>query len=284
MMRSFAIAGLQLNLETADNIDLISRKIDSVMRRFPWVQMVIIGELAGFGPRPSTAETMPGPTENHFGSIAKKHKIWLLPGSLYEQSDGKVYNTTPVLNPEGEVVTRHRKLYPFLPYEQGIEYGEQITVFDIPDVGRFGVSICYDMWFPETTRAMVSAGAEVILHPTMTNTSDREVETVIARASAVQNQCYFVDINSVGEIGYGRSSVIGPQGEVIYQAGCGEEIVTAELDLEQVRRVRERGIMGLGQTLKSFRDAPIKYVVYENGLHGREGLSKLGTLEVPGRI
>ncbi|WP_169544051.1 carbon-nitrogen hydrolase family protein [Sneathiella aquimaris] len=283
-MRSFAIAGLQLNLETADNIDLISRKIDSVMRRFPWVQMVIIGELAGFGPRPSTAETMPGPTENHFGSIAKKHNIWLLPGSLYEQSGGKVYNTTPVLNPDGEVVTRHRKLYPFLPYEQGIEYGEQITVFDIPDVGRFGVSICYDMWFPETTRAMVSAGAEVILHPTMTNTSDREVETVIARASAVQNQCYFVDINSVGEIGYGRSSVIGPQGEVIYQAGCGEEIVTAELDLEQVRRVRERGIMGLGQTLKSFRDAPIKYVVYENGLHGREGLSKLGNLEVPGRI
>ena len=122
-----------------------------------------------------------------------------MPGSIYERDGDRIYNTAPVIDPDGKVVARHRKIYPFLPYERDVACGDAHTVFDIPDVGRFGVSICYDMWFPETTRALAWMGAEVILHPSLTNTVDRDVEIAIARASAATNQCYFIDLNCAGQ-------------------------------------------------------------------------------------
>jgi predicted amidohydrolase len=84
------------------------------------------------------------------------------------------------------------------------------VVFDVPGAGRIGISICYDMWFPETTRTLAAMGAEVILHPTMTDTIDREVELAIARSAAATNQLYFFDINGVGDGGTGRSIVVDP--------------------------------------------------------------------------
>src|SRR3546814_18573531 len=105
------------------------------------------------------------------------------------------------------------------------------------------------MWFPETTRSLVSLGAEVILHPTLTNTIDRDVEIAIARASAASNQCYFVDINVAGELGVGRSVICGPGGEVIHHAGSGRAVLALEVDFAHVRRCRERGWPGLGQQL-----------------------------------
>ena len=187
---------------------------------------------------------MPGPVENYFCGLARKHDVWLIPGSIYELADGKVFNTAPVINPAGEVIARHRKMYPFEPYERGIAGGDQCTVFDIPDVGRFGLSICYDMWFPETTRTMVWKGADVILHPTMTNTIDRDVELSIARASAATNQCYFVDINNAGGLGYGRSIIVGPEGDVLHESGSGHEIIPVRLDLTKVGEVRKMVCMG----------------------------------------
>ncbi len=108
---------------------------------------------------------------------------WLLPGSLYELDGDVIYNTAVVISPEGEIVAKYRKMFPWLPYEAGTAAGNEFCVFDIPDVGRFGLMICYDMWFPEVTRTLVWMGAEVILQPTMTPTSDREVELVMAQAS-----------------------------------------------------------------------------------------------------
>jgi predicted amidohydrolase len=102
-----------------------------------------------------------------------------------------------------------------------VEAGKEFLVFDVPEVGRFGISICYDMWFPETSRTLVAMGAEVILHPSMTDTIDREVELSIARAIAVTNQCYFFDINGVGDGGVGSSIVVGLSGYVIHAAGGG---------------------------------------------------------------
>ncbi|MCB1940478.1 MAG: carbon-nitrogen hydrolase family protein, partial [Candidatus Accumulibacter sp.] len=148
----------------------------------------------------------------------------------------------------------------------------------------FGVSICYDMWFPETTRTLVSMGAECILHPTMTDTIDRDVELPIARASATINQCYFFDVNGVGDCGTGQSIVVGPSGYVVHQAGGGEEIIPVEIDLSRVRREREVGIRGLGQTLKSFRDRPIEFPVYQKHLGKEEDyLNSLGPLIKPTR-
>jgi predicted amidohydrolase len=225
---------------------------------------------------------MPGTAEDTFCALAKETGLWILPGSLYEKKDGKVYNTAPVINPLGDVVTRCRKMFPFLPYEVDVACGEEFTVFDIGGVGRFGVSICYDMWFPETTRTLVSMGAEVILHPSLTNTLDRDAELAIARASAVTNQCYFFDINSAGKLAFGRSIIAGPGGEVIHQAGAGREIIPIEIDLDYVRRVRMRGWNNLAQPLKSFRDHKTPFPVYQN-TETSPTLAALGPLSVVGK-
>jgi predicted amidohydrolase len=276
---TFAIAGLQLELDRGDNIDAIGEEVLLVKRRFPWIDMVMVGELAAYGPDTARAEPMPGPSESRFADIARQAGVWLIPGSLYETSGGDVFNTTPVINPDGEIVTRYRKMYPFLPYEKNVAAGNQCVAFDVPGIGRFGLSICYDMWFPETTRTLAWMGAEVILHPVMTNTIDRDVELAMARSSAATNQCYVFDINVAGRLGLGRSLVTGPGGEVLHQAGAEREILAIEVDFDYVRRVRERGWHGLGQVLKSFRDAGHAFAPYAQGAES-VSLNRLGPLKV----
>lgn len=280
-MSEFAIAGIQLDAADGDNLGKISKLIADTKKRFPWVDMIVLGELAATGPSVALAEPLPGPTESYFCTLARKHGLWIVNGSLYELVQNEVFNTTSVINPQGEVVARHRKLFPFLPYEKGVSAGREHTVFDIDGVGRFGVSICYDMWFPETTRAMCSLGAEVIIHPTMTNTADRDLELSIARASAGMNQCYFLDINCCGEIGNGRSIVVGPEGDIIYQAGESQDVIPVVVDPARARRSRERGLLALGQPLKSFRDSDVQYPQYTSP---SSYLRSLGPLDMPEKI
>ena len=279
----FGIAGLQLVFSPGDNISRLIDAVGSVARRFPWVRMVVAGELCGFGAKTDHAQCMPGDAEDRLCEAAREHGMWLVPGSLYEKRDGQVFNTTPVIDPDGKVVGRYRKIFPFSPYERDVVPGGDFLVFDVPGVGRFGISICYDMWFPETTRSLVSMGAEVILHPTMTNTIDRDIEHAIARASAATNQCYFVDVNVAGDLGVGRSIICGPGGEVIYQAGEGQEVIAFEVDFGYLRRCRERGWQGLGQPLKSFRDNPVVYPAYAAGCAPSDALSRLSALTLPQR-
>lgn len=279
-MRPFAIAGLQLNVSgRRSNLDHISDRIEMLMHLYPWVQMVVVSELATFGGWTGNAIALPGEVEQHYQRLAARHGIWLLPGSLYEKTDAGIYNTTPVINPAGEVIARYRKMFPFMPYETGVEWGKEFCVFDVPEVGRFGVSICYDMWFPETTRTLAAMGAEVILHPTLTPTMDRDVELSIVRATAAMNQCFVVDINGIGDGGNGRSLFVAPTGDVLYQAGSNEELLPIEIDLDRVRRSREVGLKGLGQPLKSFRDRAVDFDVYQRGSAAAEYLNTLGTLE-----
>lgn len=283
-MTPFAIAGIQMYISASqENISAMSRRLDILMARFPWVQMVVFSELAAFGPLPGHAQAMPGPSEDTFREMAARHRIWLLPGSMFEATGDVVYNTASVIDPTGAVVGRYRKMFPFQPYENHVEPGTEFLVFDVPDVGRFGVSICYDMWFPETSRTLVSMGAEVILHPTMTDTIDRDVELSIARSTAVTNQCYFFDINGVGEGGVGSSIVVGPAGYIIHQAGGGEEMIPVEINLDRVRREREVGIRGLGQPLKSFRDRPVDFPIYHRVPESEVYLQSLGPLIKPHR-
>ena len=280
-MRPFGIAGLQLDLAKTDNCDHIVAEIAAAKARLPWVDMIVIGELALNGAGVSHAQPLPGPAEARMCEAARAAGVWLVPGSLFEQVGDRVYNTAPVIDPNGEVVARYRKIYPFRPYEQGVTAGDEFVVFDVPDVGRFGLSICYDMWFPETTRTLTWMGAEVIIHPTMTNTIDRDAELAIARASAVTNQVYFVDINVAGALGVGKSGVYGPGGEVIHEAGSGHEVIAVELDLDHVTRVRERGWHGLAQPLKSLRDTPIEFPPYRDGFAASPAFANLGPLEKP---
>lgn len=276
-MTNFAIAGLQLSLAKNNNLDLVVKKTRSTLSRFPWVQMVVVSELAICGAVPGKAEALPSDTEQKLCALAKELGIWFIPGSLYEKRDGKVYNTTPVINPDGEVISRYSKIYPFYPYEKDVEGGDGICVFDVPDVGRFGISICYDIWFPETSRAMMAEGVEVIIHPTLTDTQDRDIELSIIRATAAQNQCYVIDVNGTGEQAWGRSHLVGPEANVIHSAGRGEETMLIDIDLGRVRRTRERGILGLGQPLKSFRDAGLF------NSRSSDFLNNLGPLEMPTR-
>ena len=283
-MTPFAIAGIQMRISAShENVSAMAHRLDILMARFPWVQMVVFSELAAFGPLPGHAQTLPGPAEDAFREMAAQHQIWLLPGSIFEAAGDLVYNTASVIDPNGHVVGRYRKMFPFQPYENHIEPGAEFLVFDVPDVGRFGVSICYDMWFPETSRTLASMGAEVILHPTMTDTIDRDVELSIARATAVTNQCYFFDINGVGDGGVGSSIIVGPAGYIIHQAGGGEEMIPVEINLGRVRREREVGIRSLGQPLKSFRDRPVDFPVYSRTTESEAYLQSLGPLTKPHR-
>jgi len=283
-MKRFAVAGIQMSVSAfEENLGQMNRYLAHVRHRFPWVDMVLFSELAAYGPSPSKAEDMPGAAEARLCQMAATHGLWLIPGSLFERRDGLIYNTSPVIDPAGNVVARFRKMFPFRPYEQGTAAGNEFVVFDVPDAGRFGISICYDMWFPETTRTMAAMGAEVILHPTMTDTIDRDVELSIARASAAMNQVYFFDINGVGDGGLGRSIVVDPSGYVLHEAGRGTaEIIPIEIDFEKVRRERERGMRGLGQPLKSFRDREVEFSIYQGGVADESYLHSLGKLAKPG--
>jgi predicted amidohydrolase len=261
------------------NLAHLTDRLEMLMVLYPWVQMVVMSELATFGGWTGHALPFPNEVEDAYRRLAEKHQIWLVPGSLYEKTGAGIYNTAPVIDPGGNVVARYRKMFPFMPYESGVEQGTEFCVFDVPDVGRFGLSICYDMWFPETSRTLAAMGAEVILHPTLTPSIDREVELAIAKATAATNQCFVIDINGVGDGGNGRSILVAPTGDVLYEAGSGEELLPIEIDLERVRRSREVGLKGLGQPLKSFRDRKVEFDVYKRGTPATAYLDTLGTLE-----
>ena len=204
-----------------------------------------------------------GASEAAFCRLARETGLWLVAGSLFERDGARVFNTAPVINPLGEIVARYRKMYPFYPYEEGVSAGDGFCVFDVPEVGRIGLSICYDIWFPEIARTLAWMGAEAIINPSLTNTVDRDVELALARGAAASNQCYVINVNGAGQLGWGRSIACGPGGEILYQAGSGHEVFALELDFDIVARVRERGWNGLGQVLKSFRDHPIAFPPYQ---------------------
>ena len=283
-MVPFAIAGVQMPVSAAhQNVTAMGQRLDLLLGRFPWVQMAVFSELAPFGPLLSHAQILPGPTEHAFQEMAARRRVWLIPGSMFERVGDRVYNTALAIDPRGEVVARYRKMFPFRPHEQGVEGGTEFCAFDVPGVGRFGVSICYDIWFPETTRSLVSQGVEVLLHPTLTGTVDRDVELAIVRATAAMFQCYVIDVNGLSDGGVGRSCIVDPAGTLLHQAGGQEELFPIEVDLRAVRRQREVGLHGLGQPLKSFRDRSVEFPVYDRASGADAYLHTLGPLEMPKR-
>lgn len=278
-MTPFTIAGIQMHLQHGNNIDAIEERINVLMSLYPSVEMVLLSELAAHGPLEHYAQPMPGISEARFCAIARKYNIWLIPGSLFELRDNAIFNTAPVINPQGEVIARHSKLFPFYPFEAGIEAGDEFVVFDVPGAGRFGLCICYDMWFPEVLRTLTTMGAEVILHPVLTGTNDREIELNLARSSGALFQSYIIDINGLGVGGVGKSCLIDPAGHTIHQSGEVNEFLVTELDFDLVRRQREVGLRSLGQPLKSFRDSKINFTVYGQEQPENRYLASLGSLE-----
>jgi len=293
MTRNFGIAGVQMSVVPWDAEATVNKMSDvaiNISKSFPWVNLVMFHELVVPGlvqfmttDRPDTwkknAESIPGPLTDRLCALARRTGQWLVPGSMYELDGDKLYNTAVVISPEGKIAAKYRKMFPWLPYEGGTTPGDEFCVFDIPDVGRFGLCICYDMWFPEVSRQLAWMGAEVILQPTLTPTSDRELELVMARANALFNQCYFVSVNGIGEWGGGRSTIIDPDGHILQQASTNQTFMTEIIDLDHVTRSREFGTLGLAQTLKQLRDSEHRFSVYEDNNLAKGGFSKLGAIK-----
>ena len=277
-MSTFSIAGIQLELKHTNNKELVLSKISNTLKRYPWVNMVVLSELAVGGSSRSEEFSFDNNIE-YFKELAAKNDIWLIPGTFYHHSVNKIMNVAPVISNKGEVIELCSKIYPFLPYENGITGGKDTCVFEIENVGTFGIQICYDLWFPETSRSLAMKGAQIIIHPSLTDTCDRNEERIMARATAIQQQCFYFDINAAGEQGCGQSIVIGPEGQVMTELGSSEEVCLIEIDLEEVNRVRRRGIKGLGQPIKSFRDNP-----FVNDDWNKHYLDTLGKLELPKKL
>jgi predicted amidohydrolase len=277
-MSDFGIAGLQLELAQGDNLQQIRKEVIFTKRVFPWVKMIVLSELCAYGSNPEKSQKIPGPASEFYARLASENQVYLVAGSIFQRENQSTYNTCLVYGPDGKEIARYAKMYPFEPYETGITAGKDFCLFDIPRVGKFGLSICYDMWFPETTRTLAWMGAEVILHPTMTSTIDRDAELAIARASAITNQVYFFDINGTGALANGRSIIVGPEGDIIHQAGSGREVMPVSIDIPYLRKTREKGIRNLGQPLKSFRDHWRTFPAYQVGAKS-EALENLGPLD-----
>jgi predicted amidohydrolase len=293
MSRLFGIAGVQMSV-VPWNADATFEKMSDITlnihKQFPWVNLTMFHELVVPGlvqfRTPEDREwwrknsgPIPGPQTDRLCELARRSKQWLIPGSMWEIEDGKMYNTAVVISPEGEMIAKYRKMFPWLPYEAGTAAGNEFCVFDIPSIGRFGLCICYDMWFPEVARTLAWMGAEVILQPTLTPTSDRPLELVMARANALFNQCYFFSINGIGDWGGGRSTIIDPDGRILQEAGTNQTLVTELIDLDHTTCTREFGTLGLGQTLKQLRDSGHKFPIYGNQGVERGAFDQLGELK-----
>jgi formamidase len=257
--RSLFVAALQtagVPGDQAGALDQLERHVRALRATFEGLELVVAPELYlmalprlvdddGVSPQ-DLAVDVPGELTERLGKLARETGLWLIPGSVFERVGDAVANTAVVLSPAGELVASYRKCFPWQPYET-TQPGTQTVCFDIGGVGRFGLAICHDGAFPEIFRSLAWQGAEAIFQVTLTETSDREAEIVVARANAIVNQVAVVNVNAAAPLGNGRSIAVDPEGAVRYEAGVGEEVVTAVLDLDQVQRVRERGSFGINR-------------------------------------
>lgn len=261
--------------QIGEPLSAFSAEVAGALRASPAARLVVFPELHLFGDGSpdrqrtealqAAAEPLDGPRVEGLRAIARDHGIWLVPGSVCERGPGgELFNTELVLSPAGDIAGAYRKIFPWRPHEP-YDPGAEFATADLEDT-RVGLNICYDAWYPETTRQLAWMGAEVILNVVKTTTADRAQELVLARANAIVNQVFVVSVNCAGPVGRGHSIIVGPEGEVIAEAaGADPGLLTAELDLSAVARVRDHGTAGVNRMWSQFRpgEAPIHLPVYD---------------------
>ncbi|HXF37365.1 MAG TPA: carbon-nitrogen hydrolase family protein [Actinomycetota bacterium] len=240
--------------------------VRTAVRAFPDVDLLVFPELYLTGEDPFTggptdfqqrvAVEVPGSFTERVGKVAARAERWVVAGSVFERADGHVYNTALAFSPAGDLVATYRKLFPWRPFETTEPDDRPPTVFEIPGRARVGLMICYDGWFPEVARGLAFGGAELIVHPTLTTTPDREQELVLARANAIANQLYVVNVNSATTVGGGRSIAVDPEGRPLFELGQGEELAIETLDLDRVDVVRRGGTRGVTRAFQHVQQAP----------------------------
>jgi len=212
------------------------------------------GFLRSTGDPAADAQTLDGPWVRRMAETARKHRLTLLLGSLPEQSaePGKVHNTSVLLGPDGAVLATYRKIHLFDIDLPGLEHlkesrevapGQEVVVAQAP-FGALGLSICYDVRFPELYRALTRRGARVLAVPSaFTEATGKDHWEPLLRARAIENLAYVVAPAQVGVHGKGRSShghamIVDPWGSVLAQVAGGEGIALAELDFDRQDRLR----------------------------------------------
>jgi len=274
MSRLLGIAVVQRNILDGGanaNISEVEMALDGIALQYPWIDLVVMPELTlqGFGGDPveEQAESIPGFITGRLAKKAKEIKKWIVPGSMLEIDGDKVYNTIPVFSPEGEIVTTYRKMNPYSPLEPTTP-GTECVVFEIPGIGKIGLANCYDLWFPELSRSLVSMGAEVILHPSLTPSTLIGRETLTRSSMAMLNQVYVVGASCCGLCNglatAGRSVIVDPDGTIMQEAGDAPSIMVDMLDLDRVKAAREVGIKGIAPVYKHLNHYKQKWPAYGN--------------------
>lgn len=200
---------------------------------------------------PDAASGGGGPLQDFLAATAARHGVWLAGGSIPLAADaaGKTRNSTLVYDPQGRRVARYDKIHLF-GFSQGAErYDESATIepgrtpaaFDLPP-WRIGLSICYDLRFPELYRALGSV--DLLLVPAaFTETTGRAHWEVLLRARAVENQCYVLaaaqgGVHESGRETHGNSMLVDPWGEVLARRAKGAGVVLGELDAARIAQTR----------------------------------------------
>ncbi|MBS1209099.1 MAG: acyltransferase [Proteobacteria bacterium] len=193
-----------------------------------------------------------GPIQQFLGDMARRHAIWLIGGTLplAASAADHVLNTTLVFNPQGEQVARYDKIHLFgftrgaESYDESrtIEAGREIVVFDGP-CGRVGLSVCYDLRFPELYRRMGELDL-IVVPAAFTATTGRAHWEVLLRARAIENQCYVLacgqgGTHPSGRQTWGHSMLIDPWGEIVASLAMGSGVLCGELDPARIASVRE---------------------------------------------
>jgi predicted amidohydrolase len=202
----------------------------------------------------ASAQPIPGPFSDAFAAVAKARKVWILAGSLAESGpEGRPYNTSALIDPTGTIAATYRKIHLFdIALEDGpsdreserVTAGDRAVVVDLDDT-KLGLSICYDLRFPELYRALAGAGAEVFAVPAnFLERTGRDHWEVLLRARAIENGAYVIAPAQIGSssgvTAHGRSMVIDPWGTILAQAADEVAIIHAELDLERVASIRSQ--------------------------------------------
>ena len=183
---------------------------------------------------------------------AAKAGVWLIAGSVPEQEETRLYNTSYVFSPSGKLIAAHRKMHLFDIAVQGGQHfqesdtftpGDQVTLFDTP-FGRIGLCICFDMRFPELSLLMALQGAQMILAPAAFNRTTGPAHwDLLFRQRAVDNQLFTVGIAPARDpsgpyVSYAHSLVCSPWGEVLCRAGTEEEMLCCTVDFAQNSSIR----------------------------------------------
>ena len=203
------------------------------------------------------ATPIPGPLTDVIAEVARARSMWIVGGSVPEAADDRVFNTSCLFDRDGEIVARYRKIHLFdvdLPGEPPMREsavftaGEELVTHDT-DMGRIGLSICYDVRFPELYRGLMTLGAEIVCVPSaFTEVTGRAHWEVLLRVRAIEEQCFIVAPAQWGPWGrpedgrrtYGNSIVVDPWGEVLVRAPReGDGVWFADLDMARLQHVRE---------------------------------------------